>query len=198
MREDAVDEALRLRVVGKIDRVQQPVPVAAHRGDWLGPAEFVEVRPDAARDGQGGLALGLAGADVGRADGVDIDWQPAALEDVRVRSRRADLGLDPVRGAGEQRRVHRVDGHVDVLPPIDRRDGANQRVGAVEVAGVGAPRRRDPHLADVAWPPVQDRQERTEVVGGLRGGLRLHAMASAAGRTTRRRAPGASSTQRIR
>ena len=194
--QDALDELAGWLVIRQVDRVQEPVAVAAHRGHGLGPAEALEVHPDPARDLEGGLPLRFARGDVGRTLRVDVDRQPAARDDVPVGCRRARALLDPVGGSRQERRGDRVESDVDVLPAVVGTDGRRQCDGVVEVPGVGPAGCRDADLADVARAR-QDRQERTEVVGGP-GGLRVHATASGAGMTWRRRAPGANSTQRIR
>ncbi|OPZ40622.1 MAG: hypothetical protein BWY94_02512 [Actinobacteria bacterium ADurb.BinA094] len=129
-------------VVREVDPVQQVRPVARVRPDGRREPLLREVRRDPLRSGECRRVLGLRRGDPARPDRVDVDREPAPANDVGVGGRRVFAGephLDPVRPAGEERRVHRVQSNVD---PRDRRicveglDGPGERLVVVEVAGV--------------------------------------------------------------
>ena len=146
--EGSLHEVPGVVIVGEVDPVEEVGPVPGVGDDRCRPSQACEVACDLLRRLDRCLVFGIGGGDAGWPCRIDVDGEPASLEDIRVRGRGILLPeplLDPVcpPRAG---RVHTVEG--DVIPDGERcQDDADRRaVGSSSlpagdaVIGDGRPR----------------------------------------------------------
>ncbi|KAF5033340.1 hypothetical protein DSECCO2_607780 [anaerobic digester metagenome] len=104
-RESALHERGRCLVVRKVDPVEEVGAVPGVCPDGFREPLLRKVSGDPARGGDGCIVLGVGRGDAARPDGVDIDREPAAADDVGIGRGRVSPGeaqLDPVRPPGEE------------------------------------------------------------------------------------------------
>jgi hypothetical protein len=141
--EAALHKRGRGLIIWEVHPVEEVGTVARVGPDGRPEPLLGEVGRDPLRSSERCVVLGVGRRDPARPDRVDVDREPAPANDVGVGGRGILAGeaqLDPVRPAGEERRVHAVQGDIDPGDRgvgIERFDGPGECLVVVEVAGVG-------------------------------------------------------------
>ncbi|KAF1075084.1 hypothetical protein MKMG_01794 [Methanogenium sp. MK-MG] len=153
--ETSLDEPGGLPVVGKVDAVEEVGTVAGVGHDWLRESSLCEPCSHGLGTFEGGGMLCIGCGDAAGPDGVEVDGEPAAADDVGISGGGVAPGealFDAVGPAGQESGIHFVEADVDACDITEcvqcsRLPGKGIKV--VEVAAVDAAVAEGPEFDDV-------------------------------------------------